>query len=146
MDDLLEPGVLNLEGSRVFEEGKRTARLEDILDDVDYAFNRDVLVGQRVVAEVTLSVTVEHTVDNAMRLGEEVDMHGRVDVPQKVLIDRHEQLHVAMVIDSGPNQAQLFIHVRQISQVLQLNHRNDNLSVSAQERDFMGLLLLLTNY
>ena len=72
-----------------------------------------------MLADTPVVVAIYHTVNDTMRLHEEVDVLSRVNVPQEVLVDSDEQLNVSVVVDRGPNLAQLVIDVCQITLVLQ---------------------------
>ena len=101
LNDLLETRVFNLKHIGAFEERQSTACLEDFLDDVNDALNWDVLICKRIHALV-IAVTVDHAINDPVRLHVEVDMHGGVNIAEEVLIDSNEQLHVPVVIDSDP--------------------------------------------
>lgn len=72
-----------------------------------------------MLADTPVVVAIYHAVNDTMRLHEEVDVLSRVNVPQEVLVDSDEQLNVSVVVDRGPNLAQLVIDVGQITLVLQ---------------------------
>lgn len=44
-------------------------------------------------------VTIDHAIDDAMRLNKEVDVDGRVNVTKEVLIDGDEKLDISMVVN-----------------------------------------------
>lgn len=64
-------------------------------------------------------VPIDNPVNDAVRLDEEVDMLSWVDIPQEVLVNCHQQLHVPMEVYGGPDWTQFTVHVLQIVQVLQ---------------------------
>ena len=72
-----------------------------------------------MLADTPIVVAINHAVNDAMRLHEEVDVLRRVNIPQEVLVDSDKQLDISVVVDSGPNLAQLVIDVRQIALMLQ---------------------------
>ena len=63
-------------------------------------------------------VPIHDPVNDAMRLDEEEDVLGRVDVPQEILVNCHEQLHVSMVIYGAPNLAQVMANAFKIAGIL----------------------------
>ena len=67
----------------------------------------------------TLSVAIYNSIDDLMRLDEEIDVLRGVDISQEVLVDRHEQFHLSMMIHSAPERAKFVVHSLKITHVLQ---------------------------
>lgn len=72
-----------------------------------------------------LIITIYDPVDDARRLGEEVDLHGGVHVSQEVLVDCDEELDVAVVVDRAPNGAELAVDVREVALLLEELHHDE---------------------
>lgn len=49
-----------------------------------------------------------------MRLHEEIDLHLWVDVAQEVVVDFHEQLSLLVMVNGGPDRANLSINFDQV--------------------------------
>jgi len=133
LNNLLKAGILDFKYWGVFKQRERTTCFEDVFYDVYHPLHWDILACQRVPLSY-VEVTIYNPVDNAVSLCEEVNVEGRVDISQKVLVDRNQQLHILVVIHRAPNRAQFSVNVRQVASILQLKER-------FTRRDW-----LLTNY
>ena len=52
-------------------------------------------------------IAIDDPVDDAMGLDKEIDVDRRVDVSQEVLVDGHQQFNISVVVDRGPDGAEL---------------------------------------
>ena len=69
---------------------------------------------------IMVEISIDHSVNNSMRLNEKVDVLGWVDVSQEVLVDCYKELNGLVMVNSAPKWTQLVIHILQIALVLQL--------------------------
>ena len=60
-------------------------------------------------------VAIDDSVDDAVGLDEEIDVDRRVDVSQEVLVDGHKQFNISVVVDRGPDGAELPIDLVEVS-------------------------------
>ena len=63
-------------------------------------------------------VPIENPINDLMWLHEEVYVLSWVDIPQEVLVNGHQQLHIPMMIHSGPDGAQFLVDFIEVTQVL----------------------------
>ena len=88
LDDGLEARVFYLLHWHIFKELHGTLALKDLLDDVNDPLNRNIFLCQ-IGEDISLAViTVDNSLDSALRLHEEVYVQGRIDIPEEVLVDR----------------------------------------------------------
>ena len=128
--DWLQAGVFNLQNGGVLEKGKSTACLEDLLGDVDNALDRDLFIGEGLERDdlVMIQVSIDHSVNDSVRLDEKVDVLGRVDIPQEVLVDCDQELNILVMVNSTPKWTQLLVHILQVALVLQLYNEKFRMS------------------
>ena len=65
-------------------------------------------------------ISVDHSINDSVRLDEEVDVHGRENVSKEVLVDGDEQFYVAIVVNCTPDGAQFLAHFGQVALFLEL--------------------------
>ena len=72
LDNRLQARILYFEDSSVFKERQGTACLKDLFNDVNDSFHRYVLLGKSLYIFFHIVVTINDTINDAMRLDEEV--------------------------------------------------------------------------
>ena len=65
-------------------------------------------------------ISVDHSINDPVRLDEEVDVHGRENVSKEVLVHGDKQFYVAIVVDCTPDGAQFLAHFGQVALFLEL--------------------------
>jgi len=115
--DLLEARILDLENGGVLKQRESATCFENVLYDVYDPLNWDVLTGQWMPLTYFV-VTINDPVNDAMSLCEEVDVQGRIDISQEVLVNRDQQLNILVVIHWAPYSTQFLVHVSQVAPIL----------------------------
>ena len=115
LNDRLQSRVFNLKNCSVVKKWQSAACPEYFLDDINDALNGDMRLTQssegcncrpRWLLMDDL-VPIDHTIDNAIRLDEKVDVLGWEYIAKEVLVHSDEQLDIPKVINCAPNGAQL---------------------------------------